>query len=330
MAFEFDDLIGAGESFTTIAAWEVSRNVSSAWTGDRRGRLKAEAFNEEFDASGGGDTGSTHRLVLTSDPGTEHNGTSDSVSSIGNARIKGSNTAILIGQPLVDVSWIELNYEFGEGVSDKFFLSNAGDDCRAHHNVICSERFDADDSFGFELENNNTGSLLYRNSLYWFEKAGFTLDNAVATVLLNTCHRTGTDDVDRSGIWSTNSSAVIENNAVFEVDTRGGDCIIADAGALDNNATSDATGTAGLINLTTSDEIRVDSLDFTTIDLRIKDNTATLFQAANKTYSTTTYPEIDVPISDRNANVTGTWSIGSDDIVAAGSPWYYYAQMEND
>jgi len=314
MAFQYDDLIGTGETYTTISAWESARNVSEAWTGDRRGRCKAENFGGAFMIGlGNDDTTNTYWLVLTSDSGAEHDGRAHEVSGAGNARIDSSSGRVVsINDSRIEVSWLEIRGASGTAADG---VKSAGDNtCRVHHNVIHKNQ-SGNNADCVEAEGD--GMDVYRNILYGPKDSGANGKcvrmAAGSPDVMNCLHNTGFAATDE-GLDDNGGNSVCKANCSF--DSASDDV----KGWLteDDNATSDATGDAGagLTNLTSSNEVKNPTTTWANTDLRIKDNTATIYQAGSETFSTATYPEIDVPITARGTSITGDWSIGADDIVA--------------
>ena len=92
MAFETDDAIGTGQTYTNPATWEAATNTST-FTGDRRGRCLGEefTFTTPFFIQSGNTN--AHWLILTANDGDEHDGRSHEVSGAGNSRITGEVSA---------------------------------------------------------------------------------------------------------------------------------------------------------------------------------------------------------------------------------------------
>jgi hypothetical protein len=81
------------------------------------------------------------------------------------------------------------------------------------------------------------------------------------------------------------------------------------------NASDDGTGDSPFASLTPANELTNPTTTWASTDLTIKDTNTTIYKAGSTIYSTVTYPEADVPISNRNITITGEWSLGADDII---------------
>lgn len=296
------DKIGTGQTYTTIAAWESAKNTGT-FTEDVIGECLAEEFSIASIILLSGGTPSTFRLILRSEDGAEHDGRSHDVSGIGNARIVGSTFDIIrINQPQCTVQWLEIE----QTGTNRGIGGEAGnhDDTIIDHNVMWSSNVsNSNQCIGFNATDN---CKIYRNISYGFggnfvniQESGSSGNN----IFLNTNYIHGASN------HFTDGSGLNENNAAFDMT---GDDI---AGATrDNNASSDASGDsgAGLTNLTPSNEVVNPTTTLSSTDLRIKDTNATIYQAADTTYSTSTYPDIDQSITQRGVSISGTWSVGAD------------------
>lgn len=335
MAFQYDDLIGTGETYTTFSAWLTARNLAEAWTGDRRARLKAEYCCDTFGVINADTTG-LHWIVLTADFGAEHNGTPTEVSGVLNARIKdpGSDKPFVFrDSENVEVSWLEIQALKPAGTNNKvIYWYNQGG--RFHHNIVHSNSGDAYYASGSYFRNNTalpSETHIYRNIFYGsktYIQVRTTFDGV--DFLYNTL---GPMDATVNSLQvdsvSTPNSTNVKNNVSF---SNTGTCMSVDSDAArSNNATEDASGDAGLINLVGTDQFKnYELVALTEIDLRIKDAAADIYQVSSDYYSTATYPEIDVPISNRNAAIPTTvlWSLGADDIVkSVGDLMKFIQQM---
>lgn len=304
MAFQYDDLVGTGETYTTPQSWETARNISELWTGDRRMRAKAEQFGFStsiIDISGGGDTGGVYYLYVEADSGAEHDGRFNANSGIGNARFIISSSSSATNGPIkmsnrqdrIKISWLELsNSDEGAAIN----MDEGSANVEIHH--CLARTVTTNPQLTLRVAFDNTTGFLYRNVI--LQETSSKSGGSDAVVLHNTyCGASG-----RTGITS---GSTVQRNVSFNWGT----CFSSGANSGEN-AASDLTGDTGLDNLTPTDNIVDDTADWASFDPTIK-TTGTIYQASSTTYNTSTYPEIDVPITDREATITGTWSLGADD-----------------
>lgn len=321
---QYNDPIGTGQTYTTIASWETARgNDASAWTGDHRGRCLAEAFSETVSLEND-DTGAAYFLILTADSGAEHDGRAHEVSAAGNARnVLATSSVITLVDQRIEVSWMELQNTVSSGINRNCVYSLGFiPDLIIHHNILhCNVDSSTYGMRCTNLDNDDQSDLLrfYRNISYGAGDPDLCeLDGNGIHILHNTNGPSTVESFDLGNVSSTNNS-IVENNAAFTDNAQ--TCYNIDASATkDNNASEDATGDAGagLTGLTATDQFTNFTDTFTSTDLTIKDAAADIYQAGDAVYSTVTYPEINVPISDRTAVITGTWSVGADDFNGGG------------
>ena len=314
--------IGSGGDYATIPAW-VAAEVTGVLTEDVIGECKAELFSGTVTISGA--TPGAYWVHLWAESGAEHDGRGNHVSGAGNARTVSSatNFPIEVAQNNVEIAWMEV-YTEAALYSRIIYFSGTRTNLRVRHNILRPNSLDqlaAAGCWGDGTSTVITNGVMYRNIGYGGGRAmGMsTGDTSTGAVLLNSVYSKGFNNGvgEYHGIF-VGGTMIVENNAVF-ASTPGSDISINGSATKDSNATSDTSGEAGLQNLTASDNFK-DVSAFAAMDLRILDATADIYQAADTTYSTATYPEIDVPISDRTAVVTGTWSIGADDVTVTPTP----------
>lgn len=313
MAFEFDDQVGTGQTYTTPQSWMTARYTNTSWSDHRRQRILAELFGSFAHNQGvckmtnAGDTNNVSYLYNEADDGAEHDGRFNANSAAGNARwrVTGSGSALngvmenRDGYSRLRISWLELDMDDEGGALT--FRPSAGD-LEAHHNLVAGTSTSVNKVLIIGLS-SGTNSL-YRNA--GVETIGSD-DFYNSCSYIDSLHNTfgGGDHIFEEG----DTSRLIERNFAFDC---GLNCYNTGANQGENAAT-DATGDTGFDNLTSSDQIEDSNLTLAAFDPTIK-STGTIYQASTTTYSTTTYPEIDVPITDREATITGTWSIGADDV----------------
>jgi len=109
--------IGAGQAYTSIAAWEADSDVTAGdWVGNI---VDASEFNENVVFSGvTGTPSDTNRVILTVDPSVRHSG----VSGTGHARIRGSSA----GQHVFNILDSFTIIEFLDIQQDSFGASDEG------------------------------------------------------------------------------------------------------------------------------------------------------------------------------------------------------------
>ncbi len=305
------ETIGTGETFTTVQSWEDALDAAHA----HRGECKAEVFSSvEFN---GQTYTSSNFPTLTSVGGAEHDGRAHEVSGAGNARIEFVGFLAAIVRPrdsFIIISWLEIKGP-GDNTTDSVLVADPGN--LVHHCILHNNHASTNPTqIGWEsFISTNT---LYRNSIYGMGgPAIFINNNTERIILLNTvyeCNLSGS--VTDGGIHVDDaSSAILEANGVFDnpnLDLSG----IAN-GIFTNHATSDATATEGtnnLINLTATDQFVNATTTFANTDLLLKAG-SDLIGAAETTYSSATYPEIDESIDNRGVSVTGIWSIGASHVL---------------
>jgi len=320
MAYEYDDPIGTGQTYTTISAWESARN-SGSFTGDgRRGRCLGENFNEAVDFDGGSPTATAY-LTLTANPGDEHDGRANDVSGAGNARIvyTGESRVLQPKDDYIELSWLEV--QTSANSQDGCIRPSNGIDAGRVHHMILHANGNTVEYGGVQLD-QNYGWLIYRNIAYGFTNGdrGINFGNSQGVpnyVLYNTSCRNsyGFDGNGKSGTNENANNVYFDNGDNIDVDTDWSNT---------NNATEDTDGDpVGLQSLTPNDNIKNSTTTWASFDGRLKDSSADIYHySSDNAYSpswtgsyTTTFPEIDVPISDRNTTLdTGTnWTIGADD-----------------
>lgn len=297
------EIIGTGETFTTIASWEAALDAAHP----HRGECKAEVFSSVM-FSGAVYT-ATNFPTLTSVDGAEHDGRAHEVSGVGNARIEfvGASTIINMRDPYIRISWLEIK---GPGNNLNGDINCDDPNITVHHCIIHNNQaIDNAAQRGIELDDPGGEQKAYRNIIYGTGGPGLRVARGTAgsVVLLNTVYECLDDGIENA------ASAVdyaIEANAIFENTDSD---IFGTDGTLSNNATSDATATEGtnnLINQVAADTFVAATTNFALTDLLLKAG-ANLINAAESTYSPATYPEIDKSISDRTTEITGTWDIGA-------------------
>lgn len=300
------EIIGTGETYTTIQAWEDALDNSQQHTGE----CKAEAFSQvTFAAVAYSAVNYPH---LTAVDGAEHDGRAHEVSGAGNARIEfvGATAIIDIRDEYVRVSWLEV-----KGPGDNNLASIQCQDlatcviiirhCIVHNNGASA----GTTQNGIWLLDADATFYVFRN-IFYGSVAGIGIrPEALAEasqILLNTVFAHNTSAAaGRAGIRVTaigaGSVVGVVGNAVLG---NGLNDIYDTNGALDYNATSDASGAEGanrLANLVTADQFVNPTDTWADTDLTIKAGADLI--GAGTTFDPATYPEIDVPISDRGVTL---------------------------
>jgi hypothetical protein len=300
-----DETIGTGETYTTIVAWEA--DLGATLSSKHTGRCKGESFYQVV--LSGHTTDVNNYYELEGKAGARHDGRAHEVSAAGNARIEWDTGAhgLHVGDEFVRIRWLELK---GPGAtnSTKAINTDGLTTCTVHihHLIIHNNITEAvSGQTGILAYDSDATHLIFANTIYGMGDYGIDLSvgNADDIAILNTCFENNND-----GILSQ-SGNVVESNACFENTNDDLD----GAGTENNNATSDATGE--FASLTTADQFVAPTTTFGSTDLRIKAGS----DLADKsdTYSTTTYPEIDISIA--SGTRIGTWDVGSDDELVGAS-----------
>jgi len=326
MALEYDDPIGTGQTYTTIGAWETALNTGT-FTGDRRGRLLGEAFNQAVTFDGGTSSVDAH-LIVTANSGDEHDGRANEVSGIGNARNEytGTGRPFNFGDNYQEFSWLEVYAKGAWGGGFRNANTTQGY-INIHHNLIHAQGQSI--AFG-GIETDQGGHFhIHRNIVYAIGNGQdcIHIQNSQTNgsyVLYNTCW------IGYEGVYARADRDAdgnyIKNNVSFTVTSS---CYDFDSEfTLSNNAATDTTGDpAGLDSLTPSNELTNPTTTYTSTDLTLKDASATIYRySSDNAYSPTwtgswdtTFDEIDVPISDRNSTIptSQNWSLGADELVSS-------------
>ncbi len=307
------ETIGTAETYTTIQAWENALAADHPHTGE----CKAEVFagvsfsDESYDSS--------NYPHITVQSGAEHDGRAHEVSGVGNARIEGSNMMNIVGA-YVRVSWLELK---GPGNVNAKAVSTGSASvgtivrhCIIHNNHANS----GTTNYGFYTNAQSGVAKIYRNIVYGFGSSGgrCLYGTAGSAVLNNTFYECNFGESGlHGGLRTGDTDFEIKANASFDnpnVDIRGV------AGTLDYNATADGTGddegANGIANLTTANQFVSPTTTWADTDLLVKAG-ADLIDAGTS-FSTATYPEIDVAIDKgaTRATIDGTWDIGAGELAA--------------
>lgn len=309
------ETLGTGETFTTNQSWEDALDNAHP----HRGECKAEVF------SGVTFSGITYSEAngptLTSVDGAQHDGRAHEVSGIGNARIEFVGTLHIVwpGNPFVTVSWIEVKGPGNNSFDSVSMIGTGSDFVMLHHCILHNN--DAVSSggvlnYGFQHRTGSAGDgRVFRNIVYGVGTAGLRLRSGSGATLHNTVYDNNHSDVaGGAGIRSSTANYDIKANACFDNSQKD---IDGTTGTLSNNATSDATSTEGtnnLINQVATDTFVAATTNFALTDLLLKAG-SNLIDAGETTFSTATYPEIDVSIDNRGVSITGTWDIGAHQFV---------------
>lgn len=304
--------IGTGQTYTTIGAWLTAENGS--FTEDVIGRCLDEQFNENVLISGGTNNG--YYLRFMGKENSRHDGRPRDYSGSGAAILyQGADQVITVVQGNVETSWLDIRGPGNNNYEGYFIQSMAdGGYQLVHHCIIHNNSQSSASAQRGMLANDNITECIihiYRNVIYGHGAPGiFAAFGANGSaILLNTLVNNHISEFPSlGGLYVTDSQYIAENNAIFN--NRLED-IASLQGAHDNNATSDDTGdfAAGLTNLVTANQ-------FTDTDAYFPDLTlisgSDLINAANTTYSTDTYPEINIGIRG-NEPIDDNWDIGADE-----------------
>ncbi len=307
--------IGSGGDYSTPQAWKTARYTNTSWTEDREGHCFAELFGAytfnagtiKFDNEG--DTNDLYWAKITADSGAEHDGRFNAKSGAGNARFRvtvtGSQYTGTIensdGYDRIEMSWLEL-YNGDEGSA--VVMRTSCVDISLHHCLCQLAGVSGQHTIEWDV---SSGGKMYRNGLICNLTNKDVLNSVSNTKVLhntfaggNDCVGGGTvDEMARNWAYGANTNDYSTGQDQGE------------------NASEDGTGDDSFDNLTAANQIESATSTETTFDPTVK-ATGDIYQASSTTYSTATYPEIDVPITDRTGTIFGTWSIGADDTVSTG------------
>ena len=314
--------IGTGQTYTTIQGWENALPASPAEP--YTGRCLPEAFAENVLINGQSPT-AVNYIELMAKSGAEHDGRAHEVSAAGNARIEysGAHFCLQIADDYVRVDWLEI---YGPGDNNYAtltagYLGVATHHC--HHNIIHNNDASAGTAQnGIEASDADATLYVYRNVVYGTGMRGI-LANAGAgnsAVLCNTVYQCNNSENEYgAGIRCNDDAYLIEQNACF--DNSNSD-IFDTMGVMDYNATSDGTGddegANGIADLVTADQFVNPTTTWGNTDLLPKAGADIL--GVGDTFSTATYPEIDVSIDNRGVSITGAWDIGAGQYVGGAPP----------
>jgi len=322
--------IGTGETYTTVNSWLAGfsdKDITDE--GIFTGRCKGEEFDEEFDFTGF-TTDSTHYLHVTAKSGAEHDGRAHEVSAAGNARILGNASAdvIDIADEYVRVSWLEIEVDNSNAQHAIHIGSVTACDVYIHHNVIHSNHTSSWAYALIQCGDWDPAIKAYRNIIYGGSAGGIhtAQGGSGSAALMNTIYESNdSNNASYGGLRTSDTSFEIKGNLCLDNDQKD---INGTAGTLDYNATSDTTGddegANGVADLTTADQVENPTTTWANTDLRHKSGASIIGGMGATTFSTATYPEIDVAIRSgaTRATITGNWDIGADQFPAAtGVPW---------
>lgn len=304
--------IGAGEVYTTIQSWE------DALANDmyHEGRCKAEAFTL-VNFNGVAYTAANYPH-LTSVVGAEHDGRAHEVSGAGNARIEyaGASPVLYLLDEYLRISWLEAKGPGNNNVTAFYGLTLAACTIHVHHCLFHNNYANiGGNASGLRGNDADATFLFYRNTIYGYGNNGIEMQAAAAgsAILCNTSYYCGAAATTTDCIRSYVATTLVQANAAF-AGPHG--CIADTTGVLDYNATSDGSGddegANGIANLVTASQFVNPSIVWATTDLTMKAGAGLINEGTS--FNPATYPEIDVPITDRSTTVAGTWDIGADEM----------------
>ncbi|MDK1032663.1 MAG: hypothetical protein QGD94_11695, partial [Planctomycetia bacterium] len=259
------ETIGAGETYTTIQAWEDALANDMQHTGE----CKAEAFTRvEFQGVAYSAVNYPH---LTSVDGAEHDGRAHEVSAAGNARIEfvGASHILYILDEYVRVSWLEVKGP-GDNANNGYHIT-AVSACTAHlhHCIIHNNAARVGNGLGIQVLDADATFYGYRNIVYGYSQNLLNALSADASLIAcNTLFKA------ERGFRSDNYDITIKNNVAVESGANDFNAsgVFTDA---DYNASSDATsnpryGGNSINNLVTADQFVNPTVTWADTDLTIK------------------------------------------------------------
>ncbi|MFQ5493935.1 MAG: hypothetical protein ACE5EX_01005 [Phycisphaerae bacterium] len=314
--------IGTGGDFTSITSWLNS--LPGTLTEIETGECKAEAFVENVTINNS-ITAVDKYILLTASATARHDGRANAVSGAGNARVDAGTTkskkSISISDDHCRVEWLEwLNAGGGPKAATHAFeiLGQTAADAVEHINaniIHNDEQSSRNGNVAIRPTDPDADLECYRNIVYGMGGSMFrNTDNSGHTNFYNNTgwKNNKSGDVLVKGVWSSLVNTTIKNNVSF--DTSGADDYLITNATTSNNASTDATGDTGLINLTATEElVNPSSLGFpnwSQTDLLQKSG-ATLNDAG-----TALGAPYDVDIT--GDTVTGTWDVGADEVAGGG------------
>jgi len=313
------ETIGTGETYTTPWAWEAAlpASIDQVYTGE----CKAEEFVATFTFDGH-TTDADNYYHLTAESGAEHDGRAHELSGLGNARLSATYNGSGLGDDYIRVSWLEWLHD-GNVSPSMYLLGTSEDNCLIHHCI-----FHMPTNFGVGGISCAGASSFYRNIIYGTHRGLNVITGGECYNNTSFDYRVGHSSF-QGALRVYSSDGAIRNNAFFEgpwnIDFNWRGLTPAASHNCSSDGTADDVGTDSLVNKDATDNLVNATDTWAECDCRIREDAVDLL-GAGVDLSATGLPEIDVPISDRSATITGSWSIGADDVVSAGGgkpQWYY-------
>lgn len=310
--------VGTGETNTTISGWYSG--LATTFTEDETAELKAQSYAESLALNG--KTHGSFKATIKAPTAVRHNGKSNALSSLGNARIDytGANVVVSLRDENFVIEGLEI---IGPGnnavaaIRQESLASGAVH--RYSHNLIHNDGASTSDlNDGIFLDQSVCTFYVYNNIVYGFGSSGIRCDNANtgSYVIHNTCYGNNrANSSSRSGIAiGTNADTnniTVESNAVFDNGTAYGYQIRTNTRGVQNynymNGTV-AEGANSVGSLTTANQFTNPTTTWASCDLTVKAGANLI--GASPGYSTTTFPGIDTACDGVLRGVSG-WDIGA-------------------
>ncbi len=328
--------IGLGAAtYDTPQQWWDSRGTANVLSDSEIGACLAEEFTAAFDFNGKTTT-STFYGHLMAKAGAEHDGRHHALSGLGNARFNhaGAVTTVRLRDDHIRVSWMEIkgpgNNNLAAARVEVGFIT-AGGILHVHHNIIHNDGAStATDNSGFMCDDADMLVYCYRNIIFGVGGTGLRTDQGASgsvmfynTVYANNRSYAGSDN-SRGGIAvgsGGDANYAMRYNAAF---SNGNLDIRLTRGVQNYNFTGDGTGddegAQSQANLSGSiaSIFTNPTTTWASTDLRLL-ATASPLIGAGVSESSSTYPEINVPINNRSYTITGAWDIGAAQYISAAT-----------
>lgn len=296
--------IGTGGDYTTISAWEsdVQGDFVTATDGEV-GELKAETFDERVVLSGA-TTSATYKWTLKPEAGAGHGGV-PGAGAVCEDDTGSSWAPINLSDDHAEFFDLDIAADHSGGNEEGiYFLSGFGGHCDVKRCIVRGKDYHQDRGKG--IAELGSGTVTCENC--WFSNFRVCATTSAVTLLACTVIRQESDSaVAATGI----RYSVAKNCCSFHHGPTSGhkDYLNLGTGST-NNASSDASGSTGLQNLTAADEF-TDITDLA-MDLSIKSGgDETLVDAGTDLSGTFTD---DIAGNTRGA----TFDVGCFELIAAG------------
>lgn len=329
--------IGTGGDFETIADWIAylqgdHGSGAGVLTTAQVGQCLGQEFDEQVDMDNITTT-STNYVELTAHPDYRHDGRSNAVSGVENARIRNSSTGNGVNADVEHfrISWLEFldaagNHDSGDGTSSREGIKvNALDGEHFYHHLIVHNdgRPANTDSHGIECQRPGVNVYVYRCIVYGMGGDGIRVSSVADGSLVHNCTSCFNG---RFGINHETDSCIVSNSACFEnadenFNFSTGQSYNASGGLGDVGGPASGTGsTSGLdiadlfdsVDHTSGTPDNWDALDFTS-------KTSSTLKNSGTDLTNSGLVDIDVDIEGEQIT-DDTWDIGASEVHLSFTP----------